>query len=142
VSTEQPWPWPPTLDALQAAPASHRVLLDNDGVRVLEVMIEPGTREPEHPQQAPSVMIVDEPARIRYYAGGTVLLSPSRLPGPRPRYAYAGWSPRARTRSRTSTSAAITQSESNSGNAGTTLSPARRAAGSIAAGVSVSGPCW
>jgi DNA-binding NarL/FixJ family response regulator len=35
VSTEQPWPWPPTLDALQAAPASHRVLLDDDGGRVL-----------------------------------------------------------------------------------------------------------
>ena len=76
MSTEQLWPWPPTLDALQAAPASHRVLLDNDRVRVLEVMIEPATREPEYLHQAPSVMIVDESARIRYYAGGTVLFEP------------------------------------------------------------------
>jgi hypothetical protein len=57
------------MDALQAAPASHRVLLDNDRVRVLEVVIEPGAREPEHTHQAPGVMIVDEPARIRYYQG-------------------------------------------------------------------------
>jgi quercetin dioxygenase-like cupin family protein len=57
------------MDALVAAPGSHRVLLENDWVRVLEVVIEPGAREPEHTHQAPSVMIVDEPAPIRYYAG-------------------------------------------------------------------------
>ena len=57
-----PWPWPERMDALHAAPASHRVLLDNDRVRVLDVVIEPGTREPEHTHRAASVMIVDEPA--------------------------------------------------------------------------------
>jgi hypothetical protein len=57
------------MDALLAAPASHRVLLDNDRIRVLDVVIEPRTREPEHTRRAASVMIVDEPARIRYYAG-------------------------------------------------------------------------
>jgi hypothetical protein len=70
MTTRQPWPWPQTMDALQAAPASHRVLLDNERVRVLEVVIEPGASEPEHTHQAPGVMIVDEPARIRYYQGG------------------------------------------------------------------------
>jgi hypothetical protein len=69
MTTQQPWPWPQTMDALQAAPASHRVLLDNERVRVLEVVIEPGASEPEHTHQAPSVMIVDEPARIRYCQG-------------------------------------------------------------------------
>jgi hypothetical protein len=58
------------MDALAAAPASHRVLLDNDRVRVLEVVIEAGACEPKHTHLAASVMIVDEPARIRYYAGG------------------------------------------------------------------------
>jgi hypothetical protein len=72
MTTRQPWPWPETMDALIAAPASHRVLLENDRVRVLEVVIEPGAREPEHTHQAASVMIVDEPARIRYYAGDAV----------------------------------------------------------------------
>jgi hypothetical protein len=52
------------MDALLAAPASHRVLVDNDRVRVLEVVIEPGTREPEHTHRTPSVMIIDEPARV------------------------------------------------------------------------------
>src|SRR5215471_17245593 len=44
MTTEPPWPWPKTMDALVAAPASHRVLLENDRVRVLEVVIEPRTR--------------------------------------------------------------------------------------------------
>lgn len=69
---EQPWPWPDTMDALLAAPDSHRVLLENARVRVLEVVIEPHTREPEHTHQAASVMLVDEPSRIRYYAGDTL----------------------------------------------------------------------
>jgi hypothetical protein len=60
------------MDALIAAPASHCFLLDSDEVRVLDVVIEPGTREPEHTHRAPSVMIVDEPTRIRYYVGDAV----------------------------------------------------------------------
>jgi hypothetical protein len=73
VTTDQPWPWPQAMDALQAAPASHHLLLDNERVRVLEVVIEPGVREPEHTHQSVSVMIVDEPARIRYFQGDTLL---------------------------------------------------------------------
>jgi predicted metal-dependent enzyme (double-stranded beta helix superfamily) len=72
VAAQQSWPWPETMDALQAAPASHRLLLENDRVRVLDVVIEPGTREPEHTHQAASLMIIDEPARIRYYAGSAL----------------------------------------------------------------------
>jgi hypothetical protein len=64
------WPWPGELDALLAAPDSHRLLLETDGVRVLEVVIEPGAREPEHTHRWASVMIVDRPARIRYYEHG------------------------------------------------------------------------
>lgn len=64
------WPWPRELDALIAAPDSHRLLFENERVRVLEVVIEPGAREPEHTHRWPSVMIVDQPARIRYYERG------------------------------------------------------------------------
>ena len=39
MTTEQPWPWPDRMDAVLAAPASHHVLVDNDGARVLEVVI-------------------------------------------------------------------------------------------------------
>jgi hypothetical protein len=75
------------MDALLAAPASHRVLIDNDRVRVLEVVIEAGVREPEHTHQAPSVMIIDQPARIRYYADGALTFEtaagPATTAGPR-----------------------------------------------------------
>jgi hypothetical protein len=78
------------MDALIAAPASHRVLLDNDQVRVLEVVIEPGTREPEHTHQAPSVMIVDEPAAIRYHAGNRVTYQTAPCSGP-PAEVHVHW---------------------------------------------------
>jgi hypothetical protein len=83
-TTPGPWPWPPAMDALRAAPASHRLLLDNDRVRVLEVVIEPRTREPEHTHQAVSVMIVDEPAMIRYYQAGSLLFESPARPEPGP----------------------------------------------------------
>lgn len=91
MTAEQPWPWPETMDALLAAPASHRLLLENDRVRVLDVLIGPRAREPEHTHQAPSIMIVDEPARIRYYAGGALRFESP----PRSRLARgcAGWNP-------------------------------------------------
>ena len=46
MTTGQPWPWPQAMDALLGAPGSHRLVLDNDRVRVLEAVIEPGAREP------------------------------------------------------------------------------------------------
>lgn len=63
------WPWPDSLDATLAAPNSHRVLFENDVVRVLEVTVAPGVREPEHTHRHPSVMVTDQRARIRYFAG-------------------------------------------------------------------------
>jgi hypothetical protein len=80
----QPWPWPDAMDALQAAPASHRLLLENDRVRVLDVVIEPGAREPEHTHQAASVMIIDEPARIRYHQGDVLLFESQARSGSPP----------------------------------------------------------
>ena len=61
------WNWPSSMDAVLAAPGSHRVLFENDDVRVLEVTIATGDREPEHTHRDPSVMVVDGPARIRYW---------------------------------------------------------------------------
>jgi hypothetical protein len=69
------------MDALVAAPASHHVLMENSQVRVLEVVIEPGSREPEHTHESVSVMIVDEPARIRYYEGSVLRFESPERPG-------------------------------------------------------------
>jgi hypothetical protein len=48
-------PWPPELDALIAAPAQHRLLLENARVRVLDTQIAPGKRTPVHTHQWPAV---------------------------------------------------------------------------------------
>jgi hypothetical protein len=66
------WTWSPFLDAVQAAPKSHRVLIDNERVRVLEVVVQPGQKEPIHTHQWPSVMYVTNPASLRYYSATLV----------------------------------------------------------------------
>src|SRR3712207_884321 len=50
--------WPPHLDALVAAPANHRLLFEDAGVRVLEVTVAPGERENLHHHRWPSIMVV------------------------------------------------------------------------------------
>jgi hypothetical protein len=50
--------WPLHLDALVAAPANHRLLFEDDAVRVLEVTVEPGERENLHHHRWPSIMVV------------------------------------------------------------------------------------
>jgi mannose-6-phosphate isomerase-like protein (cupin superfamily) len=47
--------WPPELDALVAAPENHRLLLENDRVRVLDTEIAPGERTPLHTHRWPAV---------------------------------------------------------------------------------------
>jgi hypothetical protein len=75
------WDWPDELDAVVAAPNSHRVVFENDVVRVLSVTVEPGVREPEHTHRWPSVMVTHQRARIRYYVGDELTFtSPDPLP--------------------------------------------------------------
>jgi hypothetical protein len=50
--------WPAELDAVVAAPKNHKVLLENDRVRVLDVTVAPGEREAVHAHCLPSVMYV------------------------------------------------------------------------------------
>ena len=50
--------WPDSLDALTAAPANHRLLMENDQVRVLEALIRPGDRTPVHTHRWPAVQYV------------------------------------------------------------------------------------
>ena len=50
------WLWPDSLDALIAAPNHHKLLLENERVRVLEVRIGPGAFVPVHTHRWPSVI--------------------------------------------------------------------------------------
>jgi hypothetical protein len=52
------WEYPDSLDAMMAAPESHRVLLESDDVRVLETRIRPGETVPLHTHRWPSVLYI------------------------------------------------------------------------------------
>jgi hypothetical protein len=55
-----PSTWDPELDAVKAAPKHHKVLFENDRVRVLEVTLEPNDEEPVHHHRWPSVFVLDQ----------------------------------------------------------------------------------
>jgi len=48
--------WTPEKDATVAAPGNHKVLLENDEVRVLQVSVPPHTQEPMHVHRYPAVI--------------------------------------------------------------------------------------
>jgi len=47
---------PASFEAAAAAPNSHRVLLEDEKIRVLRVEVAPGVTEPVHDHRWPSVM--------------------------------------------------------------------------------------
>lgn len=49
--TQAKWPWPDSMDAVKAAPASHKVLYEDSDVRILYVTVNPGALEPVHTHQ-------------------------------------------------------------------------------------------
>lgn len=59
IGIEEASKWPSELDAVAAAPKNHRVLLENDEIRVLEVTVRAGEREELHHHRWPSAMIID-----------------------------------------------------------------------------------
>jgi len=59
-ATGDPASWPAELDAVIAAPDNHKVLLENDHVRVLEVTLGPGEVEPLHSHRWPSVLHIQQ----------------------------------------------------------------------------------
>jgi hypothetical protein len=50
-----PSTWDPALDAVIAAPKHHKVLFENERLRVLEVTLEANDEEPVHHHRWPSV---------------------------------------------------------------------------------------
>ena len=75
--------WPPELDALVAAPAHHRVLFENDRVRVLDTRIPPGETVPVHTHRWPSVYhVISSSQFVRRDDTGEVLLDTRMLEQP------------------------------------------------------------
>jgi hypothetical protein len=76
-------------DAVAAAPGNHRVVLENDQVRVLQVEVAPSQTEPIHEHRWPSVMHIQsaQPAvDIRYAMRNGQMVEASRrnLPAGQP----------------------------------------------------------
>jgi hypothetical protein len=72
-SSSAAWPWPPELDVLTAAPRHHRLLFENDRVRVLDTRIAPGDTVPLHTHRWPAVhLVMDWSAFVRRDERGAV----------------------------------------------------------------------
>lgn len=66
--------WPENLDALIAAPENHKLLLENEKVRVLDTLIRPGDTTPVHTHANPSVFyILSWSDFVRYDGDGNVM---------------------------------------------------------------------
>jgi len=57
-SMSDPWPWPPELDAMSAAPEHHTLLFENEYVRVLDAHVKPGDTVPVHTHCWPGVLYI------------------------------------------------------------------------------------
>ena len=53
-------PWPGNLDGVKAAPETHKVIFENEHVRVLQVTIPPHSKEPVHTHCLPSTLYIQQ----------------------------------------------------------------------------------
>ena len=87
------WPWPDSLDAVIAAPDHHKLLFENECVRVLEVRIAPGALVPVHTHRwRASIYVAKQSDFIRRDGDGNLLFD-SRTMGPPPSKPVAQWTP-------------------------------------------------
>ena len=85
------WPWPDSMDALAAASGYHRLLFENERVRVLEVRIGPGQLVPVHTHRWPSAVYVASSSDFIRRDGEGKLLFDSRTAGPPPATPTVQW---------------------------------------------------
>jgi len=79
---ESAWPWPDALDAVSAAPQYHRVVLENERIRVLDTRIPVGEIVPVHTHRWPAVYYTIVAGDfIRRDSDGNVLFDSRTVPG-------------------------------------------------------------
>ena len=92
--TTEPWPWPPELDAVIAAPKHHRLIFENDRVRLLDTHIPMGDTVPVHTHRWPAVYhTVHFSHFIRRDGEGKVLFDSCELAAPLPAAAWIDYLP-------------------------------------------------
>lgn len=81
--TGNPADWQKEKDAVAAAPKNHKILLENEKVRVLEVTVLPGETEPVHSHRWPSVLYIQAAGDFIDRDGqGKVIFDSRQLPSP------------------------------------------------------------
>ena len=55
------WKWPENLDALKAAPDNHKIVYEDDNMRILAVILDGKKSEPVHTHKYKSVMWIAKP---------------------------------------------------------------------------------
>ena len=87
------WVWPVSLDALEAAPGSHRLVFENDAVRVLETRIAPGETTEVHTHRWPGILFVLSFGHfVRRDADAAILVNTRKGGHPLPQPGTAIWS--------------------------------------------------
>ena len=66
-----PATWDPALDGVLAAPENHKVLYEDEAIRVISVSIAPGAIEKPHHHCLPAVFVVDRLVSVRDFNGAT-----------------------------------------------------------------------
>lgn len=61
LTTHSKWTWPESLDALEAAPDNHKVVYEDNNVRILAVILNGKESEPIHTHQWKSIMWIAKP---------------------------------------------------------------------------------
>lgn len=90
---EDPAKWPDKLEATVAAPGNHKILLENDRIRVLDVTVAPGENEPLHMHRMPSVLYIIAEDDIQDFDAAGKLLYDTRSQESPPKTPYAEWMP-------------------------------------------------
>ena len=69
ISTDgsDPKTWDSKTDGPLAAPENHKVIFENDNIRIMSVTVLPGAKEPYHSHLRCSVLVYDSPAQSRDY---------------------------------------------------------------------------
>ena len=87
----EPWPFPDDLDAIIAAPEFHRVLFEDERVRVLDGRVAPGVTVPVHTHRWGGVLyILGTSDFVRRDPDGNVLAD-TRLSKSKPIVGTAVW---------------------------------------------------
>jgi len=86
-------PWPANLDAVKAAPGNHKVIFENEHVRVLEVTIAPHSKEPIHAHCWPSTLYIQQAGDIIDRDANGKILFDSRQLKVKPKVPFVQWSP-------------------------------------------------